>query len=308
MPRSFLAKVVLCCLAFTLLFASAPTAAPAQINVSVSFGPPAIPYYVQPQNPTPNYIWAPGYWAYDSYGGGYYWVPGTWVQAPQYGLLWTPGFWAWNGSRYFWTPGYWSQNVGYYGGVNYGYGYYGRGYVGGRWHGRQFQYNTAVSHVDRNVVHDVYVDRTVVVNDWNRVSYNGGRGGIVARPNTQELAVQRAHHVNATPVQVQHQHFASQNRAAFSRANQGRPAITAVPHPLTAAPRAPERRATQPQHRALPVEGHPVQSRPVHAPAAVHAAPVHPAPQQPPTAHTAPHQTSPERQSPPTAHDNREPH
>src|SRR5579872_4492377 len=59
----------------------------------VDFAPPALPDYNQPPCPGSNFIWMPGYWAWGD--GGYYWVPGTWVEAPQTGLYWTPGYWAW---------------------------------------------------------------------------------------------------------------------------------------------------------------------------------------------------------------------
>src|SRR5580704_16745231 len=76
------------------LFAFAATShtASAQVVVSVSVAPPALPVYTQPICPAPGYIWTPGYWAYSD-DGGYYWVPGTWVEAPEVGLLWTPGYW-----------------------------------------------------------------------------------------------------------------------------------------------------------------------------------------------------------------------
>ena len=38
---------------------------------------------------------------------GYYWVPGTWVMAPQPGFLWTPGYWGWNNGVYVFNDGYW---------------------------------------------------------------------------------------------------------------------------------------------------------------------------------------------------------
>ena len=96
-----------------------------------SYAPPPIPAYDQPYVPVPNYVWQPGYWAWGAYG--YFWVPGTWVAAPQPGYYWTPGYWGYSGSRYAWNQGYWAPAVGYYGGVNYGYGYFGNGYNGGRW-------------------------------------------------------------------------------------------------------------------------------------------------------------------------------
>src|SRR5215469_602204 len=71
------------------------------VGIVVSFGPPALPVYVQPLCPAPNYIWVPGYWAWDPDFGDYFWVPGTWLLAPDPGFLWTPGFWAWNGAGFF---------------------------------------------------------------------------------------------------------------------------------------------------------------------------------------------------------------
>jgi len=37
--------------------------------------------------------------------------------------------------------------VGFYGGINYGFGYFGNGFYGGRWEGGHFFYNTSVWHV-----------------------------------------------------------------------------------------------------------------------------------------------------------------
>jgi hypothetical protein len=290
--------VLLCALVMTFTATAPPKAASAQsIVISVSFGPPPIPYYVQPPNPYQNYIWSPGYWGYDSYSdSGYYWVPGTWVPAPQYGLLWTPGYWAFNTDNddYVWSSGYWASQVGYYGGVNYGYGYYGRGYAGGRWRGHEFEYNTAVSNVDRNRVRTVYRDPGVVEHTWNRVSYNGGRGGVSARPTANELAVQRGNHVAPTNVQVQHARYAATNRASFSAVNHGRPVTTAVARPYTSAnrfagaPTAQQHAAPQQQH-AAPQQQHAAPQQQHAAPQQQHAAPQqqHAAPQQ---QHAAPQQ------------------
>jgi WXXGXW repeat (2 copies) len=60
--------------------------------------PPPLPIYDQPLIPGPDYIWTPGYWAWD--GAGYYWVPGTWALAPQPELLWTPAYWAFQDSSF----------------------------------------------------------------------------------------------------------------------------------------------------------------------------------------------------------------
>ena len=60
------------------------------------------------------------------------------------GVLWTPGYWGWGGSAFLWHEGYWGPHVGFYGGINYGFGYGGVGFFGGRWDGGHFAYNTAV--------------------------------------------------------------------------------------------------------------------------------------------------------------------
>jgi hypothetical protein len=128
----------------------------AQVGVSVNIAPPEIPVYEQPIWPGDGYIWTPGYWAWD---GECYWVPGTWVMAPQVGFLWTPGYWGWGGAGFFFNEGYWGPTVGFYGGINYGFGYFGHGYVGGRWQNGHFFYNTAVNRVDANAIHNVYNTR-----------------------------------------------------------------------------------------------------------------------------------------------------
>src|SRR5581483_3105121 len=108
--------------------------------------------------------------------------------------------WAFIGGRYRFHHGYWGATVGFYGGINYGFGYIGVGFIGGGWHGSVFRYNTAVVHVNTVVVHNTYVDRTVIRNTTvvNRVSFNGGRGGIVATPNAQERSAMNEQHFRAT--------------------------------------------------------------------------------------------------------------
>jgi hypothetical protein len=58
-------------------------------------------------------------------GIGYYWVPGTWILPPEAGLLWTPGYWESEEGVYVFHVGYWGPHIGFYGGVNYGFGYDG---------------------------------------------------------------------------------------------------------------------------------------------------------------------------------------
>jgi len=122
----------------------APQAAEARVFISVGFAPPPIPVYVQPVCPGDGYIWTPGYWQYTD--DGYEWVDGQWVLAPYTGALWTPGYWGYGGSGYFWNAGYWGPTVGYYGGINYGFGYFGTGFYGGYGNGGHFFYNREYNH------------------------------------------------------------------------------------------------------------------------------------------------------------------
>ena len=212
------------------LFFLVPAASRAQfsVGVSVRVGPPALPVYAQPPCPVEGYLWTPGYWAYGD--DGYYWVPGVWVSPPRVGLLWTPGYWGWNEGVYVFHAGYWGPHVGFYGGVNYGFGYGGAGFVGGEWRGGRFAYNTAVVNVNTTVIHNTYVNRTVIVNNRtvNRTSFNGGPGGIGARPTPQEMSASGERHFQPTALQVSHQHLAGTNRANFASENHGRPAAAAM--------------------------------------------------------------------------------
>lgn len=198
----------------------------AQVSVSITVGtpPPPLRVYDMPEAPGDGYIWQPGYWAWDDVDG-YYWVPGVWVAPPNPGLYWTPAYWGYVGGRYGFYPGYWGPHVGFYGGINYGYGYTGHGYYGGRWEGNRFSYNTAVVRVNRTVVHNTYVDRTVVVNNRvDRRSFNGGKGGVQARPRPQERVAMKEHHIAPTPNQISHQEAAHKDRSSFAKAGGGRPA------------------------------------------------------------------------------------
>jgi hypothetical protein len=204
------------------------------IGVSVNVAPPPIPVYVQPPCLVANTIWVPGYWAHGAYG--YYWVPGTWVAAPRIGYLWTPGYWGFASGAYGWHPGYWGPHVGFYGGVNYGFGYAGVGYTGGRWAGNRFSYNTAVTNVSRTTITNIYVNRTVISKNYNssiaRVSYNGGPGGINRQPSPQERAYRDEPHVPMTGAQSQHVAIAAANRNFLASVNHGAPVNAASAAPL----------------------------------------------------------------------------
>jgi hypothetical protein len=224
-------------LLLALILLLVPASSFAGVFVSVGFAPPVLPVYAQPICPQPGLMWTPGYWAYGA--DDYYWVPGAWVPAPAVGLLWTPPYWGWSGGRYFFHPGYWGHHVGYYGGVNYGFGYGGIGFFGGEWRGGIFAYNTAVMRVGvgGGWGNRVYVDRTVIerntiVNN-NHVSYNGGPGGINHPMSAQERTFTNEAHTGPTGAQVQHENSFKGNSAAYFKNNGGHPQTTAVSRTVT---------------------------------------------------------------------------
>jgi len=205
-----------------------PAASTAQI-LSITIAPPELPLYEQPEIPAPGYIWTPGYWAYGP--SGYFWVPGTWVEPPSVGLLWTPGYWGWHDGSYGWNAGYWGPHIGFYGGVNYGYGYGGVGYEGGRWNDGVFAYNRTVNNFGGVSITNVYSQTVINNTNVTRTSFNGGTGGTTVQPTPQEQAAVRERHVAPTAVQTQHQQTASTNRALLATENHGHPAIAATSRP-----------------------------------------------------------------------------
>jgi WXXGXW repeat (2 copies) len=210
-------------LLFACLLGLAPSLSSAFISITIA--PPVLPVYDQPPCPEDGYLWVPGYWAYED--NDYYWVPGVWVEPPEARYLWTPGYWAFADGGYNWHGGYWGPHVGYYGGINYGYGYQGSGFYGGRWQGNSFHYNTAVWQVNNTVVHNTYVDRTVVNNgSATRASFNGP-GGIAVRPTAAQEAARQERHAEATSAQREHEQAALHDPNQHFAANHGHPATPA---------------------------------------------------------------------------------
>jgi hypothetical protein len=140
---------------------------------------------------------------------------------------------------YVFHPGYWGRHVGYYGGINYGFGYMGVGFVGGMWHGHDFRYNTAVMRVgdgprwgrDRVYVDRTIVERNTIVND-RHIAFNGGRDGIHYEPRPEERNAMHEQHMGATAVQQQHFQAARSDRSSYARNNSGHPQNAAVDRPM----------------------------------------------------------------------------
>jgi WXXGXW repeat (2 copies) len=223
-------------LLLALLLSVLPASSYGAVFISVGFAPPVLPIYEAPPCPAPNMIWTPGYWAYGP--DGYYWVPGAWVPAPFLGALWTPGYWGWSAGLYVWHPGYWGRHVGYYGGVNYGFGYFGIGFAGGEWRGDRFAYNTAVYHVDDRYVHNTFRDRAEInrytVANPRHVAYAGGPGGINHPPGAEARLAERDQHMARTSFQTRHAEAARADRSSYARFNGGHPTNLFASRPLGA--------------------------------------------------------------------------
>lgn len=213
----------------TFMLPLMPGPAVAGVDIVVRVAPPVIPVYAQPAIPGPGFIWTPGYWAYDD--ADYYWVPGTWVRPPRVGLLWTPGYWAWRDGVYAWRAGYWGPTVGYYGGINYGFGYIGTGYHGGYWNGGVFRYNSTVNNVAKINVTNVYSKTVVNTVTKKSVSYNGGPGGTTAKATSAELAAAKTNTIPATPQQRGHEKAAGFDKTNRASVNGGAPKVAALSKP-----------------------------------------------------------------------------
>jgi hypothetical protein len=70
----------------------------------------------------------------------------------------------------------------------------------------------------------------VIVNHTtaNRTSFSGGPEGINARPSREELSASHESHIQATRMQISHEHLAGSNRGNFASENHGRPATAAM--------------------------------------------------------------------------------
>jgi len=243
--------------------------------------PPPLPEYDQPPAPGDGFIWTPGYWAFGP--SGYYWVPGAWVAPPYDGALWTPGYWGYEPTGYFWNAGYWGPVVGFYGGINYGFGYFGLGFYGGCWRDHRFWYNREYSHVG-GFVHNVYSERVNGVtnvraggrsfttaaaprgSEFRGGSYNGANAGVArglaspgqaglgrpAYPGSTYSSMNRGY---SAPVQRSVQPMAAPRAQGFS-GGYAAPHYSAPAAPHYSAPAAPHYSAPSAPHYSAPSGGH----------------------------------------------------
>ena len=160
-------------------WAAAAASAVVAIGVSINVAPPELPVYEQPPIPGPGYLWTPGYWAW-----GDEWLllgAGHLGRAAAAGLSLDAGLLGLGRRRLLWHAGYWGPHVGFYGGVNYGFGYGGHGYRGRLLARRRRSTTTAAS----TIIPGTCTSPTSTTNrdrrHGNRVSFNGGNGGVRPR-------------------------------------------------------------------------------------------------------------------------------
>ncbi len=302
-----------------------PTAGVAQIGigVSVGFGPPDLPIYDQPPIPDYGFIWTPGFWAWDNVFGDYYWVPGAWVRPPRVGFLWTPGYWGWNNGAFVFNDGYWGPHIGFYGGVNYGFGYTGDGYEGGYWRGNQLFYNRAVDNLANARIGTVYSKPFANRPGLGNASFSGGPGGIRARPTPDQLAAMHEQHIAATATQARQVSVARAISANRASVNHGKPAVAATQtagvvtgpgvvaakaaavyhRPANAPPARSAAPSVSPTHAAPgPAPGRPAAAHTQPTPTHAAPAPAHAPAQQHPAPHTGPTRPAPPAQHAPAEH------
>ncbi|WP_298254026.1 YXWGXW repeat-containing protein [Bradyrhizobium sp.] len=203
-----------------------PRSASATDKVDVA--PPPLPSYAQPAIPEEGYLWMPGFWAWRRDVPDYYWVPGTWVKPPRAGLQWTPPFWSRADGRYAFHAGYWAETVGFYGGIDYGYGYTGSGYRGGRWQNGTFFYNSAANNFGSVSVAHTYDQAVASDDNAGRASFNGGSRGTKARPTPDQEKFARETHAAPTAEQLKQFEIAAKDRSLYSKLNGGEPGIAAT--------------------------------------------------------------------------------
>jgi uncharacterized protein DUF4124/YXWGXW repeat-containing protein len=207
-------------------------------SVSSTATPPPLPEEDQPSLSEDGSLWTPGYWYWRDQG--YVWIPGVWARPPRVGALWTPAYWSVAGSVFVFHPGHWGSSVGFYGGVNYGYGYFGNGYTGGHWIGNSFAYNTAVNRVDAAVANHTYSQSVPGQAPRGVLSYaarprNGDSTHAVSQHRSPAGAVTRT--AAGTAVDGAGETTPMPSQVDRSAATAKRPAVGASPKPTQVTPR-----------------------------------------------------------------------
>ena len=90
--------------AATALFLGSASPAAAGVGIDITIAPP-VPRVVEAPPPRAGYVWAPGYWRWDS--GRHVWVDGRWMRERRH-FHWVPEHWdEGRHGHYHFEPGHW---------------------------------------------------------------------------------------------------------------------------------------------------------------------------------------------------------
>jgi WXXGXW repeat (2 copies) len=70
---------------------------------------PSAPIETVSPRPSPNYVWIPGAYVWQTGSRAYVWVPGHWTVPPP-GTVWVPGHWETQPTGTTWVDGQWRHN------------------------------------------------------------------------------------------------------------------------------------------------------------------------------------------------------
>src|SRR6202000_928672 len=115
-----------------------------------------------------------------------------------------------------------------------------------------------VMRVNRTIIRNTYVDRRVIVNNVNRVSFNGGRGGLNARPTPYQMQAERQKRFGPVSTQSNQERFARDNKDNWASQNHGNPRYAALQRPAASAAdfnRATPARGYKPVSETRPAPG-----------------------------------------------------
>src|SRR5262249_5076055 len=104
------------------------------------------------------------------------------------------------------------------------------------WRGGVYHYNRAVTNINTTnttIINNTYNNTTIINKNRtminNHASFNGGPGGVSARPNSAEQVASRERHFAPTSMQAQHQQSTGSNRQLLAAVNHGPPWVGASP-------------------------------------------------------------------------------
>jgi WXXGXW repeat (2 copies) len=86
------------------VYVSRPPAVVVQPAEVITQAPPAPLQEVYVASPGPEYLWQPGYWAWQ---GRWVWMSGHWAHRPHARAVWVQGHWVHRGHGYVWIGGAW---------------------------------------------------------------------------------------------------------------------------------------------------------------------------------------------------------